>query len=124
MAFTHSDAEKAVNDGSYKSLPTKDLEEMRNACRNVTGSNQINVERIRRKGDIIGEELSSREADRQLQRTSNILASSADEPPDLISKLQASEFISPWDEERLTKMIRDGIEESIGIEYKAALSSG
>jgi hypothetical protein len=66
--ITHCDAETALDNGFYKSLPNDVLEQMVAACRNVQGTNQINVDRVRRKGDVIAQELAARERRGQEQQ--------------------------------------------------------
>ena len=117
--ITHSDAEKAVDDGSYKSAPDEVLREMRMACLNVSGSNVTAVDRVRKKGDIIEQELSAREKSRHEQQSSIVLseAKDADQP---VSEKVLDTTPTDWDEAKLNEMIQNGIEENFGVEYKAA----
>lgn len=117
--ITHSDAEKAVDDGSYKSASDETLREMRKVCLNVNGSNVTAVDKVRRKGDIIQEELSAREKAKEQQE--GALALSGVDSSESVS--QEGEFdsdLNQWSESRLQEMIRDGIEENYSLEYKAA----
>jgi hypothetical protein len=57
MGFTHCDAEKAYDDGSYKSLPDEDLRNMQLECRRASGPNTQAVNRIRDVGEKLGKEL-------------------------------------------------------------------
>jgi hypothetical protein len=60
MGFTHCDAEKAYDDGSYKSLPDEDLRNMQLECRRASGPNTQAVNRIRDVGEKLGKELEDR----------------------------------------------------------------
>ena len=97
--ITHCDAERVVDDGSYKSLPNAILEQMRNACLNVQGINQINVDRVRRKGDIISKELASREERKREQAgLVSLSAGSETDPSDLCGIIPSE---TSWSETKL-----------------------
>lgn len=120
MAFTHCDAETAFKDGSYKTRSEEELEEMRHACVNVTGSNQVNVGRVRSIGEALGAELAERRKRRQDHEQSGMLSAGAKDSLTFVSKPGRIDSQVPWDEAGLQTLIRDGIEESIDLEYKAA----
>ena len=113
--MAYNEAEKAVNDGSYKFLPDGELHEMERELRNVGGVNAVNVERVRKCAELIREELSSREK-RKIELQSLGLSSPISNQA---AQNNASRPSSVWDEARLQQMIGK-IEESHTLEYKAA----
>src|SRR6266478_6639373 len=120
MNVTHCDAEKAVQDGSYKAASDETLREMHIACLNVSGANQSAITRIRKVGDIVREELSLREKSRREQQSSVQISTQTEDVAPTVQQFPPSGSLSSWDEAKLSKMIQDGIEESHAIEYKAA----
>jgi hypothetical protein len=58
---TYCDAEAAFKDGSYRSASDDDLGAFHRACMGVNGPNQSAVDRIRRIGDVMWQELLERE---------------------------------------------------------------
>jgi len=92
---------------------------MRNACLNVTGSNKVAIDKIRKKGDLLEQELSDREKSRREQEKAVSIRESRDVDQALL-ETTVDRNLTDWDEAKLLKMIRDGIEENLGVEYKAA----
>lgn len=119
MTFTSSDAEKAFNSGSYKSLTDEELRQLQLACINVVGHNQVNVGRIRIVGEALGVELTERSRRRREHEASGVLSNIEDTGGSLLTS-KLNEAPSLWDEARLSRLIRDGVEESFDTEYKRA----
>jgi hypothetical protein len=109
---SHCDAERAVNDNSYKGASDSQLREWRIACERVGGNNTTAVDRIRRVGDVILAEINARQA--QHPHLTSVPINSV---PDSVSFAPTN---SSWDEARIKDLIRDRIEENATLEYKAA----
>ncbi|HEY0548378.1 MAG TPA: hypothetical protein VGF13_02185, partial [Verrucomicrobiae bacterium] len=109
--MTACEAEKAYSDGSYKIISDDELEKAANACLNVTGTNEINVDRVRRVGDLLREELKLRRERRRDQYAVGGVPALASSEMLENSSLSVS---GSWTEARLLSMISNQIEESLG----------
>ncbi len=116
--MTHCDAEKAVDDNSYRSASDDQLQEMHRLCLDASGPNQQAVERIRRKGEIIFAELSSREERRRKQEDLPDLSAPGEEFVN-VRGFDTPEPGVDWNQAKLSSMIGDGVEESLTLEYKS-----
>jgi hypothetical protein len=103
------------NDGSYRLLNDAELKIAADACMNVPGVNVINVDRVRRVGDRLREELNLRK-----QRAGEHYEIDIATPIDSPAVQIGSDGDGTWSEQRLQQLISDGIEENHELEYKAA----
>lgn len=117
MAKTYCDAERAVNDGSYKAATDEELHEMWQACLNCSGPNHSAVEHYQRIGDILQKELESRVRFACLTANAPSLSQEISVEPRIPTSSPGANL---WDESRLLGLIQDQIEENLGLEYKAA----
>jgi hypothetical protein len=115
---TYCDAEAAFKDGSYRSASDDELRAFHRACIGVNGPNQPAVDRIRRIGDLMWQELQERE---ERQRRAGSMADSV--PPAHPGESQTpvnTQVGGSWDAARLKGLVKDGIGESLTLEYKRA----
>lgn len=113
--MTHSEAEKAVADNSYKSATDDRLRAMWKACMGASGPNQNAIARIRKVADIIREEMTAREISR---RQLPVISASAGS--NVQNSITPTTPAPTWDEAKLFALIADQIEESFNLEYKSA----
>src|SRR5258708_1295471 len=97
MFMTYADAEQAVDAGSYKTASDEVLQEMHKLCLNVSGGNVTAVDRVRRKGDIIREELSSRERLRR-ERQESMMISSVETQSSPSARSSPRDVSTTWDQ--------------------------
>jgi schlafen family protein len=116
--FTSCDAEASVRDRSYLTAPDQDLVAMRQACLTVGGPNQPAVARIHKVADTIQAELDSRSArQKEAQQTPGpaMLGTANSAQP-----MAGDDSPPRWTEDRILRIVADNLEESLGLEYKAA----
>jgi hypothetical protein len=115
---TYCDAEAAFKDGSYRSASDDELRAFHHACMGVNGPNQSAVDRIRRVGDLMWQELQGREERRR--RAGSMADSLLPEHPVEPQTPLTTEASRPWDAARVKGLVKDGIGESLTLEYKRA----
>jgi hypothetical protein len=120
---TYCDAEKAFHDGSYRSASDEELKALHQACIKVSGPNLSAVERIRRIGDALWQELEARRARRE--EASAIAAGDPGElTADSTGQVSRSLELEGWDEKRVQELISNSVQESLSLEYKGAGALG
>jgi hypothetical protein len=117
--MTHSEAETAFKNGSYKEASDETLREMHRACLDAGGLNQSAVSRIREIGNILWQELAKREKTTQDAQRSALLSGADSSAPCIVQSSSPAPSHS-WDENKLLKLIQDRIEENLSIEYKSS----
>ena len=116
---TYCDAEKAFHDGSYRAASEEELRALHQACLKVGGQNATAVDRIRRVGDIMWQELSARKARRESADAVAVADCPGGPKRDSTKEGSVPEDAS-WDEKRVHNLIANSVEESLTLEYKAA----
>ena len=116
--MTYCDAERAINDASYKSLPNDALEKLEQTCLTTGARNPVAAQRIQGMAKVLRTELDERRRNQQGETLAKI--STAPQSAEETIPVDGSKETVEWDELRLIAMIRDGIEESLTVEYKAA----
>src|SRR5437867_2845021 len=104
---TYCDAEAAFKDGSYTSASDDELRAFHRACVGVNGPNQSAVDRIRRVGDLMWQELQER-GERQ-RRAGSIADSVTPAHPEDSQTAASTQASGPWDAARVKALVRDRI---------------
>ena len=116
---SYCDAERAFQDGTYKSASDDELRDFHRACITVSGPNTSAVDRVRRVGEIIWEELSARSAQREGANKIAVAEPSGVAGPLPVREVAATEA-GGWGQKEIRDLVTNSVEESLTLEYKAA----